>query len=1015
DVTFDDGVNPPVTAQVTTDPNGDWTLSGSEVDLSGLNDGPVNVEATSTDPAGNTSPIATAPITLDNSIPNTPTIITPIEGDDMVNGTEAPDVLVEGTAEPNSTIDVTFDDGVNPPVTAQVTTDPNGDWTLSGNEVDLSGLNDGPVNVEVTSTDPAGNTSPIATAPITLDSTIPNTPTTPDLETASDTGKSDTDDITSDTTPTFTAPAGSGNPGDTVNLYADGNPVGSATVQPDGSYSVTPDNPLAEGTPDIAVSFTDMAGNKSALSPILPVTIDSTLPLAPKITSPGVSNDTTPEITGTAEPGMKVNVAIDKDGDGNPEATYETTTDPQGNWKVNLETATPTTGATPVLNDGDRPIIDATAIDDAGNSSDSTNQQLTIDLSAPDVPVINPPNITNDTTPEITGTAEPNATVNIEIDRDGDGTPEATYETTTDPQGNWKVDLETATPITGSTPTINDGDKVSISAIALDEAGNSSQKANQELIIDTTAPIVTIDPITTSDDTPEITGKVDDPQAKISITIDGISYDAINNGDGSWILPDGSITNPLSDGSYDIIASSTDSVGNTSVDDSDDELVVNTIVAGDDEVTIPRGNGSVNLDILANDFDPEGDVFSITSFTQPASGSVSINDNGTPDDPTDDQLVYTPDDSNSTTDDVVIEESNVKNGVFSLKGNQQLPSTDSFSYTVSDSNGNSKTATVDLNVEDKVKLKFSLDNNNANWRNEVGIFKVDDAQGTINGIAPGEEGYIEAALSSGKVIFSALSQSSQLFGEKPTRIIDSFSSNDNLGFFLIQNSTVDSVLAGGNANVIFGSASGEGEQFQNLNAGQIANGQFSLNWEDTIGGGDQDFNDLGLTMEITNEDAPLGSGLQGSQSRELIDITEVSQDQKVIASMEVFGESDFDNIAGLYRIVDESGTVIDSITGESFNPGDEGYAQAALSQSLGEFGENDTGATITLDGGTLYAPYLISDGNTDNVYFSFLEANSSGVDHVRLLGDNTFGFEDLPSGGDLSYDDLVVKMNLTLQ
>jgi hypothetical protein len=29
------------------------------------------------------------------------------------------------------------------------------------------------------------------------------------------------------------------------------------------------------------------------------------------------------------------------------------------------------------------------------------------------------------------------------------------------------------------------------------------------------------------------------------------------------------------------------------------------------------------------------------------------------------------------------------------------------------------------------------------------------------------------------------------------------------------------------------------------------------------------------------------------------------------------------------------------------------------------------------------------------------------------LGDNTFGFEDLPNGGDLDYNDIIVKVNLS--
>ncbi|WP_267901204.1 DUF4114 domain-containing protein [Dulcicalothrix desertica] len=41
-------------------------------------------------------------------------------------------------------------------------------------------------------------------------------------------------------------------------------------------------------------------------------------------------------------------------------------------------------------------------------------------------------------------------------------------------------------------------------------------------------------------------------------------------------------------------------------------------------------------------------------------------------------------------------------------------------------------------------------------------------------------------------------------------------------------------------------------------------------------------------------------------------------------------------------------------------------------------------------------------------------ANTDKVDHIRLLGNNTFGFEDLANGGDKDYNDIIVKANLTL-
>ncbi|HEY9599504.1 MAG TPA: DUF4114 domain-containing protein [Cyanophyceae cyanobacterium] len=45
-------------------------------------------------------------------------------------------------------------------------------------------------------------------------------------------------------------------------------------------------------------------------------------------------------------------------------------------------------------------------------------------------------------------------------------------------------------------------------------------------------------------------------------------------------------------------------------------------------------------------------------------------------------------------------------------------------------------------------------------------------------------------------------------------------------------------------------------------------------------------------------------------------------------------------------------------------------------------------------------------------YFAYLGANPDGVDHIRLLGDNTFGFEDLYGGGDQDFNDMVFRLTL---
>ncbi|MEL7510510.1 MAG: Ig-like domain-containing protein, partial [Cyanobacteria bacterium J06554_1] len=178
-----------------------------------------------------------------------------------------------------------------------------------------------------------------ATANVTIDNTAPTDPTVaPDLDDASDTGISNTDDITSDTTPTVSGTGGTS--GDTFTLYADGVPVGTGTVAADGSYSVTPDAPLADGTPALTVSFTDPSGNESAQSPALPITLDSSAPGTPTIDGPIEGNDiitideaTDVLVSGTAEADAVIDVTLTDSSNGT--VTQQVIADGSGVWTLN--------------------------------------------------------------------------------------------------------------------------------------------------------------------------------------------------------------------------------------------------------------------------------------------------------------------------------------------------------------------------------------------------------------------------------------------------------------------------------------------------------------------------------------------------------------------------------------------------------------------------------------------------------------------------------------------------------
>jgi hypothetical protein len=94
-----------------------------------------------------------------------------------------------------------------------------------------------------------------------------------DLQAASDSGSSSTDDVTNDTTPTLDLVAPPSDPGVFLRLYRNGVRVGGA-FEGSGSYT---SEPLADGVWKFTTALADAAGNESQ-GATLPVTIDTTAP-----------------------------------------------------------------------------------------------------------------------------------------------------------------------------------------------------------------------------------------------------------------------------------------------------------------------------------------------------------------------------------------------------------------------------------------------------------------------------------------------------------------------------------------------------------------------------------------------------------------------------------------------------------------------------------------------------------------------------------------------------------------
>ena len=468
-------------------------------------------------------------------------------------------------------------------VLGTVTADAGGVWSITPTP-----LVDGAYALTATAADAAGNISPSSSAYLlTIDTMAPAAPTFGSVS-----GK-----VLSGTAEALAK----------VTIFGSGSEIPPVYASRDGIWIC--DLPLQDGDYTLTATATDAADNVSPPTQPRNVTVDTEAPLAPviavvvdnvdllrgSIASGGLTNDSTPTVSGNAEPRSVVTLwsGVTKLG--------TTATNDRGDWSI---TPNPLASGTYLLV--------ATATDANGNTSPaSAVHAITIDSVAPQSPTITAADdnvlqytglvasggATNDVLPTFNGTAEKGSLVSLMNGASVIGTG------TADANGQWSI-----TPAT----ELSANGLWTLSATATDPAGNvSDMSVPFRLTIDTVSPSVPV--ITaiesdvppnfgtlasgsqTNDRTLKVTGKTE-PNGRVTFWINHGTSRAVNIVARATPSGDWAVTTPaLTDGPHAFSAIVRDAASNRSGLSAASSAIVDTVAPAATSVMAMLASGTYGI------------------------------------------------------------------------------------------------------------------------------------------------------------------------------------------------------------------------------------------------------------------------------------------------------------------------------------------------------------------------------------------------------------------------------------
>lgn len=312
-----------------------------------------------------------------------------------------------------------------------------------------------------------------------VDTTAPTVSGLPDLTASSDTGLSSTDNITRDTTPTFT---GSCSAGSEVDVYLNGGAYFTFGNCSSSNFSLTTSEMIG-GTYSVIFKEVDIAGNVSTASATTTITVDTASPSISSVASS--TGATTASISWTTNEGATSTLR------------YGTTVS-YGSTSTSNSTTTSHAYSLSGLSEGTLYHFQVVSTDTAGNTTTSSDYTFTTtDGTAPTVSMSYP---TNGSTVSGTITASSSASDSVGVS----GVKfyiDSTLIGSEDTSSPYSVSFDTTSVNSGS---------YTFRAVARDAAGNVATSTGVSVTIDNDGPVISSESSTTTATTATITWNTDE-------------------------------------------------------------------------------------------------------------------------------------------------------------------------------------------------------------------------------------------------------------------------------------------------------------------------------------------------------------------------------------------------------------------------------------------------------------------------------------------------------------------------